>query len=56
MKIEFSDKSSVEVKRSNTPGKVFITIQARDHENNLKNITNSVELTDEQFKSLVSDV
>lgn len=56
MKIEFADKSHVEIKRSSEPGKVLITIQAKDHENNLKKITNCVEVSDEQFKHLISDV
>lgn len=56
MKIEFEDKSHVEIKRSTEPGKVLITIQAKDHENSLKKITNCVEITDEQFKQLISDV
>lgn len=56
MKIEFEDKSFVEIRKSNEPGKVLITIQAKDHENPLKKITNCVEITKEQFKQLISDV
>lgn len=55
MKIEFEDKSYVEVLKDDM-GKITIVIQARDHENSLKKITNAVELTVEQFKSLIEGV
>ncbi len=53
MKIEFEDKSYIESYK-NDMGKVIIVIQARDHENALKKITNAVELTEQQFKDLIS--
>jgi hypothetical protein len=53
MKIEFQDKSYIEIIKSNNPGKIMITIVARDHEKPLNTIANSVELTDEQFKELL---
>jgi hypothetical protein len=56
MKIEFEDKSYIECTNAEHPGKIIITISARDHQNNLKKITNAVELTMEQFKQLFSDV
>jgi len=56
MKIEFDDKSYIECIKSNQPGKVIISISAKDHENKLKKITNAVELTIEEFKKLVSEV
>jgi hypothetical protein len=56
MKIEFEDKSYVEVSKSNDPDKVYITIQAKDHQNSLKKITNSVEITLDQFKKIISEV
>ena len=55
-KITFDDNSFIEIKKSNEPGKVLIIIQARDHLNNLKKITNCIEITDEQFKELVSNI
>jgi len=55
MKIQFSDKSFIEAKKIEG-GKVLITIQAKDHENPLKKITNAVELSAEEFKMLLSDV
>lgn len=56
MKITFEDKSYIEAKKSDNPGKVIVVIQAKDHENPLKKITNAVELTAEEFKKLLSDV
>jgi nitrate reductase NapAB chaperone NapD len=55
MKIVFDDKSFIECKRSDNPGKVVIVIQAKDHDNPLKKITNAVEVTDEEFKKLISE-
>lgn len=56
MKISFDDKSYLECKKSDTPGKVMIIISAKDQENPLKKITNAVEITLEEFKQLISDV
>jgi hypothetical protein len=56
MKISFDDKSYVEVRKSDNPGKmIIIIISAKDHDNPLKKITNAVELTQEEFKKLISD-
>lgn len=54
MKIEFDDKSFVECKKENN--KIYIVIQAKDLINPLKKINNCVELTEEQFKQLISDL
>ena len=56
MKITFEDKSYIECVRSDNPGKVIITISAKDHTDPLKKITNAVEITNEEFKKLISDV
>ena len=56
MKISFDDKSYVEIKKSDNPGKIIISISAKDHENPLKKITNAVEITSDELKSLISDV
>jgi hypothetical protein len=53
MKIEFENKSYIEIIKSPTPGKIIITIVARDHSSPLATIANSVELTEEQFKGLI---
>ena len=55
MKINFDDKSSIEAIRLKD-GKVLIIINAKDQENPLKKITNAAELTDEEFKELISNV
>ncbi len=56
MKIQFEDKSYIECKKSDTPGKITVMISAKDHQNPLVKITNTVELTPEEFKRLISDV
>lgn len=56
MKITFDDKSYIECSKSANPGKVIITISAKDHTDPLKKITNAVEITVEEFKKLISDV
>jgi tRNA threonylcarbamoyladenosine modification (KEOPS) complex Pcc1 subunit len=55
MKIDFEDKSYIEIKK-NDNGKVIITIQARDFNNNLKKIINSVEITLDDFKNLTKEI
>jgi hypothetical protein len=55
MKIEFEDKSYIECRKSDSPGKIIIAISAKDHENPLKKTTNAVELTIDEFKRLISD-
>lgn len=56
MKIEFEDKSYVEVNKSIEPGKIIITIQAKDAANSLKKISNSVEITSNQWQLLFNSV
>ena len=56
MKIQFEDKSYVEFRKSTTPGKVMIIISAKDQNNDLKKITNAVEISVEEFQQLISDV
>jgi nitrate reductase NapAB chaperone NapD len=56
MKITFDDKSYIEFRKSDTPGKVVVIISAKDHDNSLKKITNAAELTIAEFKLLISDV
>ena len=52
MKIQFDDKSYIEICKSTEPGKIFITIAAKSPNNSNSLISNSVELTQEQFKQL----
>ena len=56
MKITFSDKSFIECVKSDAPGKIVITISAKDGNDPLKKITNAVEISTEEFKKLISDV
>lgn len=56
MKIQFEDKSYVECRKSDHPGKIILTISAKDHDNPLKKIINAVEITAEEFKTLISDI
>ena len=56
MKIEFADKSYIEINRSMEPGKIFIVISARDSKSRLTNIVNAVEITEAQLDSLVASV
>ncbi len=56
MKISFDDKSYIECIKSDNPGKIVITISAKDRNDPLKKITNAVEITAEEFKKLISDV
>lgn len=56
MKITFDDKSYIECRKSDNPGKIIVIISAKDHDNPLKKITNAVEITIAEFKQLVSDV
>ena len=56
MKIEFEDKSYIEVRKSDNPDKVFIIIQAKDATNPLKKITNAVEITQDQLKKLIAKI
>jgi len=54
MKIEFEDKSYIEIKKNND--KIIIIISAKDHQNDLKKIINAVEITVEEYQKLISDI
>jgi hypothetical protein len=56
MKIFFDDKSFIECRKSDNPDKILMIIQAKDHENPLKKITNTVEMSIAEFKLLISDM
>ena len=56
MKIDFPDKSYLECKKSEDGKMVIITISARDRADSLKKVNNSVEITIEEFKRLVSEI
>jgi tRNA threonylcarbamoyladenosine modification (KEOPS) complex Pcc1 subunit len=54
MKIIFEDNSFIEMSKQD--GKIIISIQAKDYQNPLKKIINSVEINEEQFKELISEL
>jgi hypothetical protein len=56
MKIEFSDKSYLQVSLSETSGKILIILSAKDYSSPLKRITNSCEITKEQLQSIMKEV
>lgn len=56
MKIVFEDGSYIDIQKSSEPGKVIVTILAKDHMNAMKNIANSVEISKEELKQLVESV
>lgn len=56
MKIQFDDKSYIECKKSETDGKIVFIVSAKDYDNPLKKITNSVELSIAEFKQLISEI
>lgn len=51
MKIQFPDKSYIELIKSNSPNKLLLTIAARGDKDTL--IASTVELTTEQFNQLI---
>ena len=56
MKITFADRSYIDCQKSKEPGKIYVIISAKDAVDPLKKITNTVELTNEEFKKLISDI
>lgn len=55
MKIDFEDKSSVEITKT-TDNCINLIIKAKDNNNLLKKIVNSVKITKEQLEYLLSDI
>lgn len=55
MKINFDDDSYVELKLS-SPGKVMISLGAKDGTNPLNTIVNSAEITLKQLAELINDL
>jgi len=57
MKVQFEDRSFIECRVSDQDAnEIIITIQAKDYSNPLKKVTNTVKLTLEQFKQLISQI
>lgn len=54
MKIEFDDKSYVEMTKSGSnPNNIILTIGAKDYKNPKTLIVNSIEITQEQLQKLL---
>ena len=56
MKIQFEDKSYVEISKSTTPNKLLLTIAVRDGKDQLGLIATTAEMTIEQFNQLAKSV
>lgn len=53
MKIDFSDRSYLELTRSSTSDKLFITIAAKSADQSHTLIVNSIEITESQLLALI---
>lgn len=56
MKIEFDDKGYVEIKKSNTPNKIWIVIQAIDPNDKNKKIVNAAEITSTELNKMLENL
>lgn len=56
MKLTFEDRSYIEVTKSISPDKIFLTVAAKSAEDSHKLIVNCVELTKEQLLTLTKSV
>lgn len=56
MKIQFDDQSYIECRKSDTGDKIIFIVSAKDYNNPLKKINNTVMLTIEEFNELISDI
>lgn len=56
MKIQFEDKSYIEITKSNNSNKFYISIAAKDQSKLNSIVINSVELTADQLKNLIDEI
>lgn len=56
MRIDFEDKSFIVFEHSHSPGKVIISLGAKNFKNPLETIVNSVEISLEEFNKLANDI
>ena len=56
MRIDFEDKSYIEFQKCQDSDNIMIIIMAIDHNNKLKNIINSVEISTEQLNMLLESM
>ena len=55
-KLTFEDRSYIEITKSTSPDKVFLTVAAKSAEDSHKLIVNCVELTQEQLLTLTKSI
>lgn len=56
MRIKFDDSSFVELKLSNSPGKVSVILGAKHPDNPLKIVINSADITLKNLAELIADL
>lgn len=56
MRIDFEDRSYIETRLSNSPGKIFVIIGSRQEDNKYELVVNSAEITFEQVGMLFSKI
>jgi hypothetical protein len=56
MKIQFDDKSYVEIVKSTSPNKVLLTVAVKDGKDSLTLLATTAEITIEQFSQLAKSV
>jgi len=56
MRIEFDDGGWIEIVRAKTPGKVIVTVAAKDDKNSLTKHINSAEVTNVEFAQLIQSI
>lgn len=56
VKIEFTDRSYIEITKSNTPNKVFVAVAAKSVDNAQKLVVNCIELTQEELLKLFKSI
>ena len=56
MKLTFEDRSYIEITKSSSPDKIFLTVAAKSVDDSHKLIVNCVELTKEELLSLIKSM
>lgn len=56
MRIDFDDKSYISFEHSAYPGKIIISLGAKNFKNPLETIVNSAEISMSEFTNLVNDI
>lgn len=56
MRVDFEDASFISFEHSQSPGKVIISLGAKNFKNPQETIVNAAEITINQFNDLVNDI